>query len=1092
MSKFLLFTWGAVSILAQSAELTGRVTDPSGAVIPGATVEASNAQSGVRFPTVTNSEGYYTVPRLDPGQYAIQVRANGFQPVLRKGIVLQVGQTARIDIAVRIGELTQQVEIQSAAPLVESETSNLGQVINNKAIVEMPLNGRNAWDLSKLAGATVYVQSFGDAGEVPAVSMAGGRTWSQAMTLDGGSVQKSGLARAQAELSPMVDAVEEFKVITNNYAAEYGRSAAGVFTAVTKSGTNQIKGTLFEFFRNDAMDARNFFSIRKPPLRYNQFGGTVGGPIRKDRTHFFLALETTKSVRGETQVLSVPDAQRRAGSFSALRDNAGRALTVYNPFTTRQDPNNATLRLRDPFPGNLIPASLLDPVGVKVTSFYPLPNLAGNVAGANNYNTNVAARRTQYHGTVRVDHVLSSKDRLFGRYVGQFNETPQASVYAEPAASGVGGLATRNVANLASTYLGSWVRTISPALLNDLKFSTTNQNRAISHASLDQGWPSKLGLRGVSERVFPAFRPQGYSFVGSANGFRAQTNPYWQLIENVSYFRGAHSFKFGAEYRHNATTDEFDTRASGDFTFGQSGTGLQGVANSGDGMAAMLLGFATRMDLLDSLNFAFTSHYFGVYAQDDWKLTPRLTLNLGVRYDIETGRTARDNTQNGFDLTKQHPVARTAGVVTFAGQNGEPLRIFNTDRNNSSPRFGFAWRPRGDEKTVVRGGAGIFFGNPDDQAFNNSAVLGFATEALLISPDNNQTPALLLKNGVTGVRAPTAQDRTDSFGVNGPVNFYQRERATPYSIQYNFGVQHEVKGVLTSMQYVANLGRKLTAGGMSLNQIRPEFVGLAAAQQSRRPFPQFTEVTLNSPNLGQSSYHAFLTRVEKRYQNGFQFLVNYTFSKFIDNVDSLSDFGGTPGVGYMNFFNRRLDKALSSNDITHNLGFNAIYDLPWGKGRRWLARGSASHVIGGWQLSALTTMNSGPPFGVTTAQNLCECFSAGPNRANILRNPDLPASERTVTRWFDTGAFAQPARFLFGNAARSVGRAPGRAVVDLGVMKNFAVNERVRIQFRAEWFNSLNRANFGIPGTGFGAANFGTITTAADARVTQLGLKAYF
>jgi hypothetical protein len=279
---------------------------------------------------------------------------------------------------------------------------------------------------------------------------------------------------------------------------------------------------------------------------------------------------------------------------------------------------------------------------------------------------------------------------------------------------------------------------------------------------------------------------------------------------------------------------------------------------------------------------------------------------------------------------------------------------------------------------------------------------------------------------------------------------------------------------------------------MSLNQIRPEFVGLAAAQQSRRPFPQFTEVTLNSPNLGQSSYHAFLTRVEKRYQNGFQFLVNYTFSKFIDNVDSLSDFGGTPGVGYMNFFNRRLDKALSSNDITHNLGFNAIYDLPWGKGRRWLARGSASHVIGGWQLSALTTMNSGPPFGVTTAQNLCECFSAGPNRANILRNPDLPASERTVTRWFDTGAFAQPARFLFGNAARSVGRAPGRAVVDLGVMKNFAVNERVRIQFRAEWFNSLNRANFGIPGTGFGAANFGTITTAADARVTQLGLKAYF
>jgi hypothetical protein len=1075
---------------AQTAQITGRVADPAGAVVASAPVTVTNVESGASQSTESNSEGYFTISRLEPGSYEVAVRQPGFRPVLRRGIVLQVDQTARVDIALELGDVAQSVEITAAAPLIESETSNLGQVVDNKSIVEMPLNGRNAWDLSQLSGGTVYIDGSGDAGEIPVVSIGGSRTMSQSFTLDGGSVQKSGLARAQAELSPMVDAVEEFKIITNNYAAEYGRTAGGVFTAVTKSGTNRLRGTLFHFFRNDVMDARNFFSIDKPPLRYNQFGGTVGGPIRKNKTHFFAALETTITTRGRTVLLTVPDAQRKVGNFANLTNAAGRRLPIYDPDTQRPDPVDPTRTLRDPFPGNQIPTARFDPVAVKAISFYPEPNLPGNLAGANNFNINVAPKRTQLHGTLRLDHQLSAKDRIYGRYVAQHNDAPQANVYPEPAASGQGP-ATRNISNLAGTYLVSWVRTVNAFLLNDLKFATTSQDRQIFHASTGQGWAERLGLAGVGDDAFPVFRPAGYSILGAANTFRAQTNPGWQIIEAVSYYRGSHSLKAGFEYRGNRTTDEFDRTPGGDFTFAQQGTGLTGNTLTGNGLATMLLGNATAASLNNSPLFAFSSYYMGAYLQDDWKITPRFTLNLGVRYDIEPGRIADGNTQNGFDLNRIHPIAGVPGTVTFAGID-EPARLFDTDRNNIAPRFGFAWRPFANEGTVIRGGFGMFFGNPDDQGYNNSAVLGYTTDVRLVSADDTLGTAVVLRNGIRAPKPPGPEDRTPAFGVGGPIDFYQRQRATPYSLQYNFGIQKQFRTVLVSTQYMANLGRKLTANALSLNQVAPQLVGQLGTTQSRRPYPQFTALNLDSPNLGHSSYHAFLLRVEKRYTNGFQFLFNYTFSKFIDNVDALVDFGGLPGSGFQDFYNRSLDKSLSSNHVPHNTSFNVIYELPFGPRRQWLSSGPVSQVLGGWQISSLGVIRTGPPYGVTTQQNTCECFSAGPLRPDLLRDPNLPAADRTVERWFDTEAFAQPARFLFGTAPRALGRAPGMVNFNVALMKNFSFRERFRLQFRGEVFNALNHANFGVPGSTFGAPTFAVISTARDARVTQFGLKLYF
>jgi hypothetical protein len=1079
----------ATAIYAQTAEITGRVTDPSGAVVPAAQVTITNVETGSHYGLRTNADGYFTAARLDPGKYRAEVKAPGFKPVLRNGIALQVEQVARVDFMLEVGNMTEQVEVSGTAPLVESETSSIGQVINNKSIVEMPLNGRNTWDLSKLSGATAYISAIGDAGEIPVVSMAGSRTKSQELFLDGGSVQKSGLATAQAELEPMVDAVEEFKVVTNNYAAEYGRSAAGVFVAVTKSGTNQFRGDAFEFFRNSAMDARNFFSAAKAPLHYNQFGGTLGGPIRKDKTHFFAALETTKSATGSTSILTLPTAAEKAGDFSGLLNAQGKVIPIYNPFTTRANPAAAGQFLRDPFPNNIIPANLLDPVAVKASSYYPAPNAAGTITGASNYNVNLAAMRTQYHGTMRVDHIINDNNRVYVRYVMQHNYTPQANVYPEPAASGIGPV-TRDINNVAQTYLASWVHTFSPTVLNDLKFNGTYQIRDITHASYNGNWPSKLGLTGVGEESFPVLTPQGFNALGSANVFRAQTNPYWQLLENLSYFRGSHSFKFGFEYRAQTTTDQFDTAPAGNFTFPVQGTGLPGNAATGSGYASFLVGFVGNMTLTKAAPFRMHNWAMAGYFQDDWKVSPRLTLNLGVRYDVETGRVADQDMQSSFDMGQINPAAGVPGVVTFAGVNGTPNSNFYADKNNIAPRFGFAWRPFADEKTVVRGGFGVFYGNPDDQGFNNSAVLGFATQALLVSPDANVTPAFYLQGGVPGVHAPGPQDRTPAFGIGSGVDFYQRERASPYSMQSNVGIQHEIHSFLISGQYIGNLGRKLTAGNLTLNQIPPSLLGKSSNLQSLRPFPQFTGVTLDSPNLGSSSYHAFLLRIERRYRNGLQLLFNYTFSKMMDNVNALTDFGGEPG--YEDFYNRRLDKAISSLDLTHNVSMSLVYDLPWGPGRRWLSKGLLGKMVGGWEFSTLTTMHSGPIYGVTTQTNTCNCFSAGAQRANIIGDPSLPSDQQSVQRWFNTAAFAQPAANTFGNAARAVGRSPGAAVVDMGLSKNFQPTERIRVQFRGELFNSLNRANFGVPATALGAAGFGAITTAAPARVVQLGLKIYF
>jgi hypothetical protein len=1084
----IILMLAGLPLMGQNAEITGRITDASGGVVPGAAVAVTNEGTGVTRRAQTNVNGYYTVPLLNPGSYSVAVNKQGFKSVTRSGVRLEVDQVSRLDFMLDVGQLSEKIEVTAEAPLVESETSSGGQIIHTKTISEMPLNGRNTWDLTALSGAVFEVGAPGGVGEVPLVSMAGSRIMSQALSLDGGGVQKSGLAQAKAELAPLVDAVSEFKVITNNYAAEYGRTAGGVLTAVTKSGTNEFHGDLWEFDRNNALAARNFFAGANPPLHYNQYGGTVGGPIRRNKTFFFAALEILDSHSNATTVLTLPDAAQRAGNFSGTLNAKGQVIPIYNPFTTRPSPTSPSLFIRDPFAGNIIPASLIDPVAAKAVSYYPLPNQAGSITGASNYNINLGNNVLQYHGTMRVDHEVSSRDRIFGRFVEQHQDFPESSAYPEPAASGIGAN-SRAIVNTALTWLGDWTHTFSPTVINEFRVGGTYQNRNVIHASYGGDWPKKLGLNGVPQDTFPIFAPAGYSNLGSANAFRHQTNPYYQFIDSLNYFRRNHNLKFGFEYRHDATTDLFLKMPSGQFTFAAAGSGLEGNTATGNGMAAFLLGFATQLQLDGTPGFFFHSYYFGGYAQDDWKISPRLTLNLGIRYDVETPRTSSDNTISSFNPTKINPVAGVPGVVTFAGLNGTPTSLYDIPWTDFAPRLGLAWRPFGGERFVVRAGFGVFFGNPNDNGFDGAdGVLGFATNVLMVSPDQNQTAAVILKNGVPPYQQSGPQFRNDSFGVGGPVDFWERNRHTPYTLQSNFGLQHQWKSILLEAKYLGTFGRHLSSLPISMNQILPSQLG-GAGTQSQRPFPQFTNVTIDYPAFGSSSYHALALRAERRYNNGFQFLVNYTYSKFMDNVNGVSN---NTDPSYEDYYNRRLDKARSSFDVPSLFSTNVIYELPFGRGKQWLKSGAASWIIGGWEISTLGFVHSGQPFGVTTQTNTCLCFSAGPQRANLIGDVNLPAGQQSINEWFNTAAFGQPALYRFGTAGRTVGRGPGTVNFDTGVLRNFPIRERMRLQFRGELFNVLNHPNFGEPGTSLGGPNFGVITTAGPARIIQLALKLYY
>jgi hypothetical protein len=1095
--RWLVLLALAASAFAQTPTATvgGEIRDTQGAIVIGATVTSINVSTGVRTVTKTNESGLYSLRQLAIGEHRIEVEHSGFRKSVQQDIRLTTGQSLELNITLEVGAVSESVTVSAEVSLLETRNSEVSQLVETKSVEELPLGDRRSMNLIRMTGAAVMVAYEG--GGKPNFSLAGGRTQSQMFWIDGGTAQNMRLGAGQVDMDPPVETLSEVKVLSSAYSAEFGGSNGGTIIATTKSGTNQFHGSLFEYFRNDKLDAPGYFAPiqdgkkTRAPLRYNVFGGTVGGPIAKDKTFFFFGYEGSRRRDGRTRTLTVPTLLERAGDFSQTRNAQGVVIPIYDPATTVTEGGRTT---RQAFIGNRIPANRLDPVAVNIMKFYPEPNRApDNIAGANNFRANYVNILTRNNYTIKVDHALGSRDRLSGRYLYNSDDQDNTSVFPERAAD------TLAVTLRHQQYwYANWNHTFSPSVLNDFRFTYSNRINDARSAGWGGNWNSSMGIQGVPDFAFPQINVTAVTAMGSAAQQRAQFPiEQYQIVNNMSWVHGRHTFKFGGEIRPSFNYETNSPTGAGAFTFSPLGTGLPGTAASGLGLASLLTGFVQNFQSRQTEVLDRYSYYLAAFVQDDWTVSKDLTLNLGLRWETDTPITDKNNRMNFFDTTQINPVSGTPGVVKFADVNGYRTTPYDTDWNNFGPRIGFAWKPFGSTKTVLRGGFGVFFAHPFDAGAPNSASLGYEVSAARTSPDNGITPAFYLRNGVTGLSLdkPALDDTFGAVRVGQAattnVTFYETDRATGYSMQFNLGVQREIGAYVVETQYIGNLSRKLPSPNLPLNQIAPERMGPTATQRDR-PFPQFNNVAIQLPTLGVASYNAGLLRVQRRYANGFSLLGTYTWSKNLNNTSEGP--GGQLGEdgGYSNLYNRRADWGPSGNDIRHRMTVTSVWEVPFGKGRRWVTTNPLRHLVGGWTLGGLFTAQTGDPFTVETQVNTTNAFSAGGLRADVLRDPNLPSDQRTLDRWFDTSAFVAPAPYTFGNSGINIGRSPGMMSLDLSVLRNFAVTETMRFQLRGEAFNVTNHTNFGSPGSTLGGPGYGLISGSGPARQMQIGLRFVF
>jgi hypothetical protein len=1080
------------------ASIRGLVSDSQHAAIAGAIVTAQDKGTGQRTTVRTNDSGLYSLTQLPIGMWSLTVEHPGFRTFVQDGITLSTGDLLGINIVLEVGVVAEKVTVTAEAPLIQSRTSDLGQLVNSESVENLPLGDRQTLNVVKITGAAVFASYGKSASATPNYSLAGGRSQSQMTWIDGGSAQNMRLGVPQVDEDPPVESIEEVKILSNNYAAEYGGSAAGVVIMSTKSGTNLFHGSLYEYVRNDLFDAPGFFapiqngSKTAPTLRYNLFGGTISGPVRHDKTFFFFNTDNSLRREGQISTLTVPTALQAAGNFSQTFNAKGQLIPIYDPSTTT---GTGAAALRQQFPGNVIPASQLDPVGLNLMKYYPLPNRApDNPSGANNFRSNWVLGTIHYNITAKTDHNFNDSNKLTLRYIYNHDSNDNTSFYPDPGAD-----PTTYLLNTVAFYYGAWTHIVNPTQVNDLRFTVDDRVNHVLSNGVGKNYPDKLGIKGVPENSFPQFAPAGFSALGTTSQERRQYPiQVYQLVDNYSWVRGRHALKFGGEARLSRNHEVNLNQASGTFGFATTPTGLPGNATTGVGLASMLIGFDTSFGEQLTQELDRRTWYLAGFAQDDWTINDHLTFNFGVRWETDTPIFDVNNRMNGMDLHQINPVSGTPGVVKFLGLNGWPDRPYNTDWNNFAPRFGFAWKPFKNTHTVIRGGAGIFYSHPFDSGQPASANLGFSLSASLSTPDNGLTAPFYLRNGVPAGTAPVAPVLNDPFGAvkvgqaaNTAVTLFDPTRRTGYAEQFNLGIQRELPGsLLIEVSAVGNVARKLPGSNLPIDQIPTSILGPNASTQAARPYPQFNGVSLLAPTLGISDYIGGVIRVEKRFGKGLSLLSTYTYSKYLENTNDGGATLGADGGPYSDYYNRKADYGPSGNDIRHRFTFGSVYQIPFGKGRHWLSHSPLRYVVGDWGLGSLVNLQTGAPFTVLTQTNNTNSFSSGAQRADLVGDPN--SVPHTVSEWFNTNAFAQPAIYHFGNSGMGILRGPGLVNFDFSLLRDFHIRERARLQFRGEFFNAFNHTNLSLPASTFGAAGFGVITASGPARQIQLGARMTF
>ena len=1104
---------------AQYGSIGGRVLDATGAVVANAAVTVIYADTGQATKVGSDAEGRYLAPQLLPGFYTVQVEHAGFKTLSVSKVKVDISQNVTLDLTLQLGSVAENVSVSSEAVLVTTVSGSIGHLVDNKEIVELPLNGRNVFDLVNLAPG-----AFRRGGEV---SIAGGRTSSATAMLDGINNSRGGLGGANIEMNPPIELMQEFKVESSNYSAQYGRSNAGVVNATTRSGSNDFRGTLYEFLRHDKLDTRGWNADEKAPLRRSQFGAAVGGPIARNRTFFFYNFDGFRERRGVVRTRTAPLEAWRQGDFFGL---ARQQNTAAGPVATPLLIYNPAGGQRAAFDNNRIPESQLDPVARKALAQVPLPNRAPDnpITHGGNWQENGVNPQTRDHHTTRVDHAFTDRTRIFGRYIlvnPDENDTGTTRGFgdADPDA-----LRVRNRRQNLALNLS---RVFSPTAFANFRWGGSRVHIRRTGVGFDKDWPAQLGVKGVAPDVFPRFNVSSglvpttnFGTVGNQNRRSAFTNTEYHAA--FTLIRGSHTLKLGGDYQRYNANEDARQMASGQFTSATRFTQLlraDGTAtpNTGMTLADFLLGRLTTVNAEIGAGNGRRIQYYGGYVEDDWKVSSRLTLTLGLRYDVETPVSEIAGKMNNFDAYAPNPLAGTGdipagatGVVTFPNRNGKGKYLTNWDRNNFAPRVGFAWRVFKTSNTVVRGGYGIFYGNPYDRNVIQSSDLGFGGVARFREP----IPFTLQQGLPPGALLfPAAEDLTPAFGSRGTrwpqsqIQFLDSNRRTQYNQHANLLVQHQWKDVLFEAGYLANLGRKINFPNINLNHIPPHLLSRTdIAERLRRPWTAFdsdrAQIQIISPNWGLSNYQGLHIKSEKRFANGFAWIVSYAWSKWIDNAVFVGGDDATFGDDdqIQNIYDLRNERSLSTNHIPHRLVAAPIVEIPIGKGKRWLNRtGPIDWILGSWEVSTIATIQSGSPFGVQVTNGprdiLLDASDGKQLRPNIVGDIRLPSSQKGTPavgqrgiQWFNTEAFAPPPMFTHGNAARTVMLGPGTINFDTAVMKNVRVRERYRVQFRWELFNAFNTPTFGPPGSGLGGGGFGISGAGASDREMQFALKLYF
>ena len=1063
----VLLLSGCAYLAAQivSGTILGRTTDESGAAVPKAAVTLTNPSTGLERTAVSDDTGNFAFPQLPPGTYALSATATGFKTYRVSGINLPVDQTIRADIQFEVGQITQNIVVQASAEQVQTETSELGQVITTNQIVELPLNGRNFMQLADISSgvapaytsrsATITNQS---GRSDLAVHISGGRGDANSYLIDGVETRNMWFNSPSILLS--VDAIREFKIEKDAFSAEYGQGSGNI-SLISKSGTNVLHGSAYEFLRNSDLDAANFFdnytSHPKAPFRQNQYGITAGGPVIKNKLFFFGNWESLHSRKSNTLTALVPTPAQLAGNLAGLKSSKGAA--ILDPLTGA------------PFPNNTVPGNRISSVTKNFIQYTPIPN--ANLPGTN-YVVQKSTNRDDLQWGIRIDYQISTADSVFGRFT-DFD----SSLY-QP---GVGVLSGSDFPYGGKNAVIQEIHIFNPRVLNvfNVAYNRSNVFNTWEHTPTSLANAIGIHLNQTSaEYGLPTVGLSGGYYAGGGAGInQGGLDSVPQVNDTLSWVKGRQTFKFGADLRFIRFDQRLGLNNNGTFSF----TGQY----TGNSVSDFLLGDTASMSAQIGLGVGhWRSKSLNFFATDDIKLTPKLTLNLGLRYEYDQPFYDRDHHEGYFDTSldafvvgisqAQSPIKRNIPGLIY----DPSLRqgIWFPDYNNFGPRVGFAYDM--GHSTVIRGGYGLFY------AKTQGNELQFKINA----------PPLVFAAALTGnATAPTLSWDRDAFpdpsspnfpvGTLSPFSVDPSDR-TPYIHEWNLGIQHSFAGTwLTEIAYAGNKGTKLEER-VNINQAYlPANPNSITPIITRRPFPNFGDI-LSGNFQENSDYDALQSKLEKRFGNGLSFLAGYTYGHAIDTASR-----GSGGSWHQNAHQLREDRGNSDYDVRHRFTGSWVYQLPFGRGKRFLssASGLVDKLAGGWGINGIATFMTGNYYSVTVPGDRANVGGFPFQRANRSCDGNLPHSGRAINRYFDTSCFSLTPLGTFGNSGRNIVEIPGLNNWDMSFIKDTPFTERLRSELRFEFFNIFNHPQWNVPDMTVGDALFGAVRSARDGRISQIALK---